>query len=228
MFKDRWRVLVCSRSLWEYFSLICSPWAWDCTWRSSASFLFAFICSYTGHTASFSHHASTCPMTQTETGSTPSCCFFFFLPLARRWVFLSCPSACPRLFRPSAELWPSGRWHLRRSHQTSGTEFHPEPRSVKQEHEADQGWITHTYTSPRKTYAFTHHFNAPFLLPADFPTEKQILKINHNCTLDHILSMIATRVAKFQESLHGNLQEFVGLTRELTGIFLNWRLGTWI
>lgn len=46
MLRDRCLVFVCSRSLWEYFSLICRPCAWDCTWRSSASFLFAFICSW--------------------------------------------------------------------------------------------------------------------------------------------------------------------------------------
>lgn len=46
MLRDRWRVFVCSRSLWEYLSLIWRPWAWDWTWRNSASFLLAFICSY--------------------------------------------------------------------------------------------------------------------------------------------------------------------------------------
>lgn len=43
--RARWRVLVCSKSLWEYFRRICKPCAWDWTWRSSASFRLAFICS---------------------------------------------------------------------------------------------------------------------------------------------------------------------------------------
>lgn len=48
--RARCRVLVCSRSLCEYLRRIWRPWACDWTWRSSASFRLAFICSWGGET----------------------------------------------------------------------------------------------------------------------------------------------------------------------------------